>query len=310
MPQGYDAQIALYTEFKEKYNDYFFAAQNVNDFTAFCEIIPSTTLIEDLNFLETIPQYREWIDGRALQAIGPAYHYSVRNRHWEVTIEIDRDAIDDNRLQLERQKVAHLGLEAGRAPWQMFVNGLAANGAGYDGIAYFSAAHTQNAQPVQTNIVNGTGITPAAIATDFATAKAGMRGLTDGQGRPMNLGQRGLVVLASQLLEQQFLMLANNTFIVTSTAAGVFGMQDNVLKGQFEVIIDPYLADTDDWYMFATAEPGLPMVYVNRQAPQFVAQDSPASEANFMNRMLRYGSDWRSQIGYGPWYMAAIVAQD
>lgn len=311
MPQmTADTQVALFTDFKEMYNEWFFAAQNLNDFTIFCDVIDSTTLIENINFLETIPQFREWLDERALQGIGPSYQYSLKNRHWEVTIEIDRDTIFDNRLQLERQKVQHLGLEAGRAPWQIFINALQANGTGYDGVAYFATTHTQNGQSNQSNLITGTGTTVTQIATDFGTAKAALRNMKDGQGRPMNIGQRGLHVLASPSLEQQFLQLANNSFLVVATGSGIFGQQDNYLKGQFDLTIDPYLSDTDDWYLFDTAQPGKPMIYQNREAPQFVAQDDPGSEANFMRRMLRYGSDWRSAGGYGPWYLAVKVAQD
>jgi phage major head subunit gpT-like protein len=305
-----DTQVALFTDFREKYNDWFFAAQNVNAFTDFCEVLDSTTLIENLNFLETIPQFREWTDERALQGIGPSYNYSIKNKHWEVTIEIDRDTIFDNRLQLERQKVAHLGLEAGRAPWQMFVNSLTANGLGYDGIAYYSTAHTQNGQANQSNSLTGTGTTVAALSTDFGTAKAAMRNFLDGQGRPMNLGQHGLHVLAPPALEQQWLQILNGDFIVTSVTSGVFGAETNWLKGAADLTIDPYLTDTDDWYLFATAEPGMPMIYANRQAPEFVAQDNPEAEANFMRRMLRYGADWRSQVGYGPWYLSVRIAAD
>lgn len=304
-----DFQAALFTDFKELYNDWFFAAQNVNDITAFCDVIDSTTLIENFNFMETVPQFAEWVDERKLQGIGASYNYSVKNKHWEVTIEIDRDTIDDNRLQLERQKIAHLGLEAGRAPWQMFINALTANTACYDGQNFFSASHSQGNSGSQSNLLSATGTTVSAIMTDFGTAKAAMRNFVDGQGRPMNLGQRGLHVLAPPALEQQFMQIANNDFIVVTGGANNFGTESNYLKGAFDVTIDPYLTDTNDWYLFATGEPGKPFVYVNRKPPEFVAQDDPAGETNFMRRLLRYGADWRSQIGYGPWYLAINMHQ-
>ncbi len=305
-----DFQIALFTEFREMYNSWFLAAENMNDTTPFMEFLDSKSLTLDLNFMETVPQFREWLDERALQGIGAAYHYSIKNRHWEATIEIDSDTIDDDLLGLERQKIAHLGQEAGRAPWQLMVNALVANGLGYDAVAMFSTAHTQNALANQSNLLTGTGTTVGALMTDFSTAKAAMRNFLDGQGRPMNLGMRGLHVLAGPTLEQQFLQIMNNDLIVTSTAASVFGAQTNHLKGAFDLTIDPYLTDVDDWYLFATAEPGKPMVYANRQPPRFVAQDNPAGETMFMRRLLRYGVDWRSQVGFGPWYLALKIAAD
>ena len=299
-----DTQVALFTDFMEKYNDWFFAAQNVNDFTVFCEVIPSSTLIENINFLETVPQYREWIDERALQAIGASYQYSVTNKHWEVSIQIDRDTVFDNRLQLERQKIAHLGLEAGRAPWQIFINALTANGVGYDSVAQFATTHTQGASGTQSNLISGTGITLSEVMTDIGTVIAAARNFLDGQGRPMNLGQKGRHILAPPAMEQTFMQIANNDFIVEPTVGYTVS---NYLKGAFELTIDPYLTDTNNWYLFLTAEPGMPMIYVNRQAPEFVAQDSPESPDNFSRRMLNYGADWRSQAGYGPWYLAIEV---
>lgn len=305
-----DFQAALFTDFEEMYNEWFFAAQNVNDFTKFCDVINATTLTTNLNFMETIPQFSEWLDERKLQSIGPAYNYSVAARHWEVTIEIDRDTLDDDRLQLERQKIAHLGLEAGRAPWQLFINALVANGTGYDTVAMFSTAHTQNGQANQSNIVTGSGTSIANIMADIATVKANFRLVKDGQGRPMNLGSTGLHILAPPAMEQQLNQIANNDFVVVNVSSGIFGQESNYLKGMFDFTIDPYLTDTDDWYAFDTGQPAKPFIYINRKAPEFTSLDAPTSPENWMRRKLMYGADWRSAIGYGPWYLAQQVAQD
>jgi phage major head subunit gpT-like protein len=310
----------LFYDFEERYNSWFLAAVNVNDYTLFCTVVDATTLVYSANWFSTVPKVTEWVDERTFQGIGQQFQYNITVKHWEATIEVDRDTLDDDRLQLAQQRVSQLGQEAGRFPWEMFVNALTANTACYDGQNFFSTTHSEMSSGTQSNLLTGTGTTVTALQTDLGTAIAALRGFKDGYGRPMNLGKRGLHVLAPAAMEQQFMQILNNDFIIVAqdrtpsggSAGNIFSQASNWFKGIADLTIDPYLdaTDTDDWYLFDTAEPDKPFLYVNRKSPEFAAQTDPQADPTFSRRLYRYGTDFRSQVGYGPWFLAVKVAQD
>ena len=58
------------------------------------------------------------------------------------------------------------------------------------------------------------------------------------------------------------------------------------------------------WYLLSTRRALKPVIYQEREKPQFVAKDNPRDENVFMNKEFVYGSDGRWNVGYGFWQMA------
>lgn len=308
-----DFIAALFTEYDVMFEDQFLAATRVNDYKRLCTVIPSKTLTEDINWLGTVPQMREWVDERVHQGIANAFTYSVTNKHYEATIDVDVDTIEDDRYGLILPRVGQLGLEAGRYPWVLAVNAITNNGTCYDGQAFFSASHAEEASGTQSNLVAATGQTVAALMTDFGTALARMRGFKDNKGRHMYLGQMGpasdLVVFAPAALEQVWRQVLNAEFLPAS--GGVAAPESNWLKGAADLVIDPYLDDnsTTAWYLADMGSISVkPLIYLDRKPPTTTARTDPRDPLVYEQRMYSWGVDFRGNVGYGWWQTMVKVS--
>lgn len=64
------------------------------------------------------------------------------------------------------------------------------------------------------------------------------------------------------------------------------------------------------WYLMDTTRFIKPLIYQERQSPQFVAMDSITDENVFMRKEYRYGVDYRGNVGFGFWQMAYCSKDD
>lgn len=58
------------------------------------------------------------------------------------------------------------------------------------------------------------------------------------------------------------------------------------------------------WFLLDMSKAIKPMIYQKRQDYNFVAIDDPTDQRVFMNKEFTYGTDGRSNVGYGFWQMA------
>lgn len=261
--------------------------------------VPSTTDTEQWGWMGSIPQMREWIDTRAVSGL-ENYNYSLKNKHYEATIEVDRDTLEDDRYNLIAPKVSQLGLEAAQFPSRQMSATLAAGGTGlgYDGVAFFAATHVSGASGTQSNTQAGTGVTLAAIRTDLVGAKTKMLRFKDDTGRLLRVSPD--LIVAPPELEDVFLQLLNTQIIALSSGT----QQSNVLQGTYDLMIDPELTDANDWFLMATQYPVKPFIFQNRKNPEFASVTDPNSWQVFNTRQFYYGVDSRFAIGYGMWQFA------
>lgn len=104
--------------------------------------VPSTTRVEDYAWLGAFPKMREWLGDRVVKNLS-LHRYSIRNRDWESTIEVDRNDIEDDTIGIYRPIVQELGRAAAVHPdelvWGLLPTG--ATGLCYDGKAFFATDH-------------------------------------------------------------------------------------------------------------------------------------------------------------------------
>lgn len=302
-----DLAAALTTNFRTLWADQFLAAQNkpfLQGIRSLAMEVPSTTLIENYSWMGTVPTMREWVDERVLASL-PASTYSITNRHYEATLEVDKDAIQDDRLGIYRPRIAQLAQEAARYPVQLIsdvlIAGNTATGLAYDGQQFFDTDHVTPGAAyttAQSNKLTGTGTTLAQITADFEAARAAMMAFKDDQGRLMGIMPTHVVIPPGLLgVFRQFL-----------NAGLINNGQTNIWTGVVDIIEDPYLTDANDWYLVALDQPVKPLILQTRQAPEFAALDDPnTSETTFMRNRLLYGVDARWGSGYGLWQLAILT---
>ena len=137
--------------------------------------VPSGTRRNEYGWLGRIPNVRQWIGPRQINAL-TRYAYAIENLPWEETVEVDRDDIEDDNLGIYGPLFTMFGEATSRAPNQLVYNTLKGGFANpcYDGQPFFDADHPvldANGNPTfaaNTDAVAGTG--PAWFLIDNRTS--------------------------------------------------------------------------------------------------------------------------------------------
>lgn len=104
--------------------------------------VKSTTAIETYAWLAQMPGMREWIGDRFLKSI-EADGYQVKNRDWEDTVKVPRNAISDDQYGVFTPFMAAMGAAAAAHPDQLVFGQLASGFTAncYDKQCFFDADH-------------------------------------------------------------------------------------------------------------------------------------------------------------------------
>lgn len=269
--------------------------------------IPSMGREERYPWLDRIPKFREWVGERVIQNIAARFQ-TIVNKDYELTLEVDRNDILDDKIGLFNPKVDMMGQQAAYLPDDLIFAALVAATAQvvYDGQYFFDTDHPVNmddpASATQSN-----SLSLALNSANYAAARAAMMSFKGADGRPLNIVPNLLMVPPA--LEQTARQIVNADMIpqqLTLTGPAYAGVPvSNVMKGTADVLVAPQLAGTDTtWYLFDTTKPMKPFIYQNRQAPQFTFLNRPDSENLFFRKKFIFGADARAAAGYGLWQLA------
>ncbi len=111
-------------------------------YTTLATVVPSNAAAEDYGWIGSLPKMREWIGARHIHGL-MSHGYSIRNRKFELTVSVERDDIEDDKLGLYGPRFEMLGQSASSHPDEITfdaINGsFSANC--YDGQYFFDVDH-------------------------------------------------------------------------------------------------------------------------------------------------------------------------
>ena len=258
-------------------------------YTEVATVTPSTTDAETYAWLGDIPGMREWIGDREIQNLS-ASDYTIKNKDFELTVGIDRNAIEDDKIGLYNTSVEMLGHSAAMHPDKL-VFGLLKDGFTercFDGKAFFSSEHEIGEKKVSNK---GT----AKLSLDaYIAARSGMMSLTNSKCESLNLVPNLLVVPPA--LEKAAMDITEADFINGTR---------NTMKGTAKPLVVPQLAGKDTaWFLMCTTMPVKPLIYQQRKKAKFVSKTNETDDNVFMSKRFIYGVDSRGNAGFGFWQMA------
>jgi len=285
-----DFLAGLYRSLQALYKDTY--EKTEADYQKIAMEVPSTTSENQYQWLGEVPGMKEWVDERTLEDL-KAWDYTIKNKDWESTIAVDRNTIEDDQLGIIRPRVMSLAVAAKTHPDEL-VFSLLAQGFSqtcFDGQYFFDTDH-----PLADGSTQSNKITLALDATGLKTALATLRRLKGWTGRPLNLKATHLVVPPELEWTARELLQAERD------ASGA----TNILRGAIpNIIVSPYLADTNNWFVLDASKPVKPLIFQMRKRPEFVSMDDPKqSETVFMRKKYLYGVDARYNVGYGLYQLA------
>lgn len=289
---------ALSTSFQTLFREGFMTVPPIWDKVAMKA--PSKGRTEVYPWIGGMSQMREWIGPRAADKL-KIYDFAIRNKHWEKTIEVDRDDIEDDQFGFYGTQVAQMGLIASQHPdlltFSLFNLGFTTNG--YDNKSFFATDH-----PMGTGGTGSNKGTAALSPDSLAAAITQMGTLTDDEGNYLQVVPKLLVVPPQLSLYARTLL--NASVIASPTGpAGSNVLIPNPVQNAAELLVAPRLAaKPKNWYLLDTSQVIKPFILQVRKEAQFVAKTNLTDDNVFNTNKFRWGADWRGNAGYGVWQLA------
>ena len=242
-------------------------------YTEIASVIPSTTDSETYAWLGDIPGMREWIGDREVQNL-TASDYTIKNKDFELTVGVDRNAIEDDKLGIYNVRIEMLAQSAATHPDELIFK-LLADGFTtkcFDGQPFFSAAHKIGEKTVS-------NMSHAKLSMDaYIAARTAIK----------------LIVPPALEKEARDILVAD---FVNGTK--------NTMQGTAKPVVVPQLAGHDSsWFLLCTNRPVKPLIYQQRKKAKFVSKTQETDENVFMKKQFLYGADSRGNAGFGFWQMA------
>lgn len=258
-------------------------------YTEIATVVPSTTDSETYTWLGDIPGMREWVGDREIQNL-TASDYTIRNKPFELTVGIDRDAVDDDRLGIYNVRIETLAQSAAMHPDDLVFKLLAAGFTEkcFDGQPFFSNAHKIGDKTVS-------NMSHDKLSLDaYIKARTAMMSLTNSKGRALSLIPDKLVVPPALEKEARDILVSD---FVNGTR--------NTMQGTAKPVVIPQLAGHDSmWFLLCTSRPVKPLIYQQRKKAKFVSLTAESDPNVFMQKKFLYGADSRGNAGFGFWQMA------
>jgi len=254
-------------------------------------VFDSTTEKETYNWLGAVPSMSEWKDQRQLHGLRN-FDYTLTNKDWEATVEVERNAIRDDKLGMVTPRIRSLARAYLRFIFEKVFSQLddGATLLAYDGTAMFADTRTIGASANIDNLLSGAySGSSAEIRAAISAAMVAMAAYQDDWGKPMNLVPDTIVCSPSMYVA-----------IREALKADVAGQQRTESEFIKNIISSPWIdSDVLDWYLLCTTEEVKPIIFQNRQNAEFNQVDNPNDSHVFLHKTFLYGVDCRFQVGYG-----------
>lgn len=122
----------------------------------FCTVVPSSTAVEVYPYLGELAQLREWIGERVIHGL-EAGEFSIKNRKFELSYGINRDAIEDDTHGLFGPMFEGFGRSSAEHPNVLASQMLTDNPKCYDGSSLFGNHTVLNEQGKSIQVSNDIG---------------------------------------------------------------------------------------------------------------------------------------------------------
>lgn len=251
--------------------------------------VPSTTSKNVYAFIMQQVKLREWLGPRTALNLTER-KFELTNKKFEGTIEIPREAIEDEGGIISYRDVMtkQLGEAAKQHPDVLLEDLLLANPTAFDGVSLFNDAHPTY-DDAGTTYDNNFAL--ALDETNFNTVWSTMASYKGEDGRSLG------VMPDTMIVPPQLKLAALKLFKATSNSSGASNMLQGWIAPE-KILVVPRLSSAPaTWYLADCSKVLKPFIRQNRQAPEFVARFSTDDPKVFDNDVFTYGVRYRSAVG-------------
>lgn len=267
---------------------------------------PSAHREEHYLWMALIPRLKQWLGERVVRNVS-ARGYVLVNNDYELTLEVDKNVILDDRIGVFAPRIDMMGRQSRLWPNDVVVSVIQGNGLCFDGNAFFYASHPIDTDDATKGTYANDFTTTALTSANYNSVRATMMAYQGEDQKPLGITPNLLIVPPA--LEAAAKQILNTDFIAPAAAVGQNAasvVQGNVLKGTADILVIPELNNQPtQWYLADTTKPIMPFVWQLRQAPDFVQLTDATSEPVFNRRKFVYGVHARGQAGFSLPFLCA-----
>ena len=252
------------------------------DWTKFCSVINSGTLIEKYPMTVISGGMREWVGERVINEIAGKL-FEVVNKDYEHTEGVSRNDIEDDNIGFYQALFTEMGLNAANLWPELAAKALTSAGKWADDVAFFSATRKIGKATIN-NVVSG-----ALSVTTYETARAQMMQFCKPDGKtPIGLVPDTLMVgptlevTARRILKAELVVESGNTV-------------SNVHKDECEILVNPFLVgdNANKWYLMNTKRGIKPVVVQQRKIGALQRWDNESDTCVKDKNRNEYGLHYR-----------------
>jgi len=302
------ALAALQTGLETRFLDAYMTPRDTAIHRDLVTEIPGTKKNVLLAIADMLPQMREWLGDRVFH--NPGLHSQlIENKHYELSMEVDADDVDDDELGGYFVSGTGLGERAQEHPDILLAALLkgATSTLGFDGQNFFDTDHPTDAKngsgTAQSNL-SASGRALTAANWEFVTQT--MAGWRAGPGAGQILGSVPTAIIVPRQLENTARRIFDAEMVPNTAGTAV---ETNVNKGKAKIYVFDQLNDQPTtWYAVDLRSALKPFVIVRRRAPRFVLLNRPNDRMMFENNKIQFGVDGRWGVGVAAWFRAYKAA--
>jgi len=254
------------------------------------DTLPSTSVIEEHDFLSAFPSIKELIDEVQIDNLRQA-GYTIRNKEFHETIGLKVLDVIGDKLGMYSRNAQTLGEVARYHPDQLLRQLLSAgftSGLDYTGTAFFGTNKKAYDGAVPFTNVNTGRLTEAR----FSAALARLKARQNAKGRPMGLGKRIVLVVSTGYEE-----MARKILKATTAANGA----TNVMQGMAELEVWPELnagGMEHTWFLMETGSVMKPFVRQELLGWQYYSITDPKDSYVVTKKQFLWQVYGVSNVGY------------
>ena len=222
--------------------------------------------------------------------------WTISNKKWKSVVAVDEQDIENDNFGLYNVLMTNMGdaatMHKDELNFPLLANGFTQKC--YTGSNFFSNGQKRSAGDAGFSNL----LTVKLNSFSFQQAKANLLSRKNSKGRPMNLGNKLLLVVGTALEPVARVIVENDLLIQTvmnkdGTDIVAAANQNNVNKGAASVQVSSLLPD-NVWFLLETGKPLKPVIFQVNKKPILIAQTSAAqSDHVFEKHEFRYQA-------YGP----------
>lgn len=263
--------------------------------------VPSSTRENRYHWMDMLPRMREWVGERVIRNL-TARVFSITNKPWELTVEVDKDDVEDDNLGVYNGWIDSVGMQARKWPDDVLTDIIQAGTSTVcaDGQYFFDTDHPVNIDVASAGTYSNNLTTTPLTASNYGAARAAFGARLGVDGKPMMA--KATLLMVPPALEDTARAILNSEQIAPSAAwAGNVGSVavTNIYRNSADLLVVPELNnEPTTWYLLDVSKPIKPFVWQLRKAPNFVSLFSPTDANVFFRKKFIYGVDSRGNGGF------------